>query len=128
MKKFIATLAAALFVTASLEAAPKLGVTWRAPANAKTPGVKIFAVEADSNAEELGLEVGDFVLSINDKLVRTGAEATAAVVAAKGKLKIFYLSRNGRPMEIAADIDAPTQGFTANPNAGKYKNIVKKKK
>ena len=75
--------------------------------------------------------LGEVIRSVVDPQVSItdSAGTTAAVVAAKGKLKIFYLSRSGKPMEISADIDEPTQGFTADKNVKpKYKNIVKKVK
>lgn len=130
MKKFVAAVALMLVSVVAIQAAPTLGVTWRAPANAKSPGVKILTVAEASNAEELGLQVGDMVLAINDQLVRTGPDATAAVAKAKGKLTLLVKDINsGDLVEIKADIDEPTQGFAANPNAkAKYKNIVRMKK
>lgn len=129
MKKYIAAVALMFAAVAASNAAPTLGVTWRAPANAKFSGVKIMSVSEGSNAQELGLEVGDFVIAINGIVVKTGAEATAEVQKAKGKLSLFMLDSKGKPYEIKADIDEPTNGFTANPNAkAKYKNIVRTKK
>src|SRR5947209_3462112 len=101
MKKFFAAAALVFFTCAGLQAAPALGVTWRAPPNkkdnatggqAKSPGVKILSVAPGSNAEELGLKVGQFVVSVNGKPVLTGQEATAAVAAAKGKLTLSVSS------------------------------------
>jgi S1-C subfamily serine protease len=129
VKKFIAAIALMLVAIAGLEAAPTLGVSWRAPANAKIPGVRILSVNYGSNAEELGLEVGDTVLAINGKLVRTGAEATKAVVDAKGKLTLLVMERKGGMIEIKAEIDEPTNGLVLDPNAKpKYKNIMRTRK
>jgi S1-C subfamily serine protease len=129
MKKFIAAIALMFATVAGIEAAPMLGVSWRAPANAKFSGVRIMSVSEGSNAQELGLEVGDFVIAINGNVVKTGAEATAAVVKAKGTLTLFMLDSKGRPYEIKATIDEPTNGLVINPNAkAQYKNITRTKK
>ncbi len=126
MKKFLAAAALVLIASATLQAAPTLGVTWRAAANATLPGVKILSVADASNAQELGLEVGDTVLAINNKVVKTGQEATDAVKLAKGKLVLLVKSVQGGLVEVKADIDEPTQGLVADPNAkAKYKNAVK---
>src|SRR5688500_1996113 len=115
MKKFIAAAAVLCLTVAGLQAAPTLGVMWRAAANVngkpKLPGVKILSVDAGSNAEELGLEVGDTVVAINNKVVRTGAEATAAVQAANGQLTLLVKDSRGRDVEITATIDGPANGF-----------------
>lgn len=130
MKKSIAACALMFVTVAGLEAAPTLGVSWRAPANAKAPGVRIMSVADGSNAEELGLEVGDMVLAINGKLVRSGAEATKAVQDAKGKLTLLIKDRRrGDLIEIKADIDEPTNGLVLGQSANaKYKNITRMRK
>lgn len=130
MKTFIAALSVSFALAAAAQAAPSLGVEWRAPANPKTPGVKIVSVDSGSNAEELGLEAGDVILAVNEKVVRTGKDATAAVQAAKGKLTLLVQdSRGTGVVEITADIDEPTKGFKAEPGkkAG-YKNVSRKTK
>lgn len=128
MNKFLAAAALTALAAAELQAAPTLGVEWRAAANPKTPGVKILSVADGSNAEELGLEKGDVVLAVNGQVVTTGKEATAAVVKAKGKLTL--LVQSGRAVvQITAEIDEPTNGFAAGtPAKGGYKNVTRKKK
>lgn len=100
MKKYIAAVALLFASVAASNAAPMLGVTWRAPANAKFSGVKILSVSEGSNAQELGLEVGDFVIAINGIVVKSGAEATAEVVKAKGKLVLYMRDPKGKLYEI----------------------------
>src|SRR5689334_14857949 len=104
----VAAVAAAAFTPAAAPAAPALGVEWRAPANPKTPGVKVVSVDAGSNAEELGLEAGDVLVAVNGAVVKTGAEATKAVQGANGKLTLLVQDgRAGGLVEITADIDEP---------------------
>ena len=129
MKKLFAAAALALAFASSAAAAPALGVEWRAPANPDIPGVKITSVDAGGNAEELGLEEGDLVLAINEKVVRTGKDATAAVQAAKGKLTLLVQDvRGGGLVEITAEIDEPTKGFAAGAGKAGYRNVTRKAK
>jgi WD40 repeat protein/tetratricopeptide (TPR) repeat protein len=117
---------AVLWQASEPEAAPMLGVNWRAEANPKFPGVKILSVADGSNAEELGLEVGDSVLTINGKQVATSKEATGAVQAANGKFSMLVKDiRTGDLWLITADIDEATKGFAPG---GKIKNIERTKK
>jgi S1-C subfamily serine protease len=112
-------------LTPAAPAAPALGVEWRAPANPKTPGVKVVSVDAGGNAEELGLGAGDVVVADNGAVVKTGAEATKAVRAANEKLTLLvHDSRTGGLVEIAADIDEPVKGFRARGKA-RYKNVTR---
>jgi len=131
MKKFLAAAAMMLVAAFAIQAAPTLGVEWRAAVKPKGgPGVKIMSVDAGSNAEELGLQEGDVVLTINGKLVSKGAEATAAVKAANGVLSLVVIDVNtGKAVEISAEIDEPTKGLVAGaPGKAGYKNIVRKRK
>jgi predicted metalloprotease with PDZ domain len=130
VKKWIASTVLLFAATIGIQAAPMLGVEWRAPANPKTPGVQIMSVSDGSNAEELGLNKGDLVIAINGKLVKTGKEATAAVVAAKGKLSLLVKeARGGDLVVITAEIDEATMGLTAGaPVKASYKNVTRSKK
>jgi S1-C subfamily serine protease len=130
MKKYIAAFALMFVSVAAVDAAPSLGVTWRKSNDkGKGSGVKIASVEPGSNGEELGLRVGEFVFAVNGIIVKTGAEATAEVQKAKGKLSLALLDDNKIPYFINAEIEEPVKGLVADPNAkAKYKNITKTKK
>jgi serine protease Do len=60
-------------------------------------GVVVSAVDANSDAAGKGVQVGDIILSINQRATRTPEEAAAAVAAARaaGRHSVLLLVRRG---------------------------------
>jgi PDZ domain len=115
---FLSCAAAALVLgtTALANAEPYLGVAARANVGG---GVKIVWVDPDSVANDLGLEPGDVMLTINGQFVRTGAEARDAVLNSGGHVTLLVQTGFGDFEQVDADLEEPVVFFSAPaPGAG----------
>ena len=77
----------------AMPAAPDFGV--------RTSGVRIIQVIAGSNAQRLGLEVGDAVVRLNDKPVPGGDLADALEDVAPGSHITLMVARKNLPVEVS---------------------------
>jgi len=82
-----------------------LGPTELASAEGQAGGV-VTAVEADSPADAVGIEVGDIITQFGDMEIRDGMHFYLALVELQGGQEIpVLLLRNGEPMELAVTLE-----------------------
>jgi serine protease Do len=79
------------------------------PANSK--GVIITSVDPNGDAAEEGLQRGDLIVSVNNRLVTTPAQVVAAVEAAKksGRSSVLLLIKRGNSPEAFVGVDISTK-------------------
>jgi serine protease Do len=79
------------------------------PANSK--GVIITSVDPNGDAAEEGLQRGDLIVSVNNRLVTTPAQVVAAVEAARksGRSSVLLLIKRGNSPEAFVGIDISTK-------------------
>jgi S1-C subfamily serine protease len=113
MQRFLLSVAAVamtLAASAAAQAQPYLGISARAYPYG---GVKVLWVDPDSVANDLGLQRGNIIFSINGMDVNSGWEARNAIQNSGGSVSLIVQDNFGNVMQLDADLDTPVMAFMA---------------
>jgi len=97
-----ASLAPAAIVTTPMmaSAAPNLGVTL-APAQG---GVEVISIEPGSAARSAGIERGDVIMQVADRIVTSPEEVQSALVDNTGDAVLLRIERDGRSLYVGVSL------------------------